>query len=280
MFRMLALLLCVLTVHPLHAGGPWPAGTGHGYLKLGQRLISARYFFNLDGDVIPITTTRVWTSSLYAEYGLSERLTLKAYAPFFFRTTLNEVRYLQSGRIEPGDALSSFGDSDLGVSYALIKDKLFVLGTTVMLGLPLGNPGGGETGLLQSGDGEFNQLVKLEAGYSFYPKPVFINGSLGFNHRTRGFSEEFHAGFDAGIMLKDRVTLIFKSYLVRSFRNGSAPAAGTGLFSNNIQYLSFGPEVNVRLGKHLGLSGGVYGAQAATNVLAAPSFDLGVFAKF
>jgi protein XagA len=278
--RIFLIISLFLLTSPLYAGGPWPAGKGHGYLKLSQRAIVANSFFNLNGEIIPITTTGLFTTSVYGEYGLSDRFTLRANVPVFFRATLNEVRYEPSGRVEPGDQLNSLGDIDLGFSYAIIRNKPFVLGVTVQAGIPTGNPAGGETGLLQSGDGEFNQLVKIDAGYSFYPKPFYISGSAGINNRTRGFSEEAHVQIEAGATFAKKFLLILKTSTVRSFKNGDAPLAMTGIFSNNTQYLSFGPEFNYLPRPNIGISAGVYGAAAAANILAAPSLDLGFFLKW
>ncbi|MDX1907560.1 MAG: hypothetical protein SF053_11045 [Bacteroidia bacterium] len=264
----------------VRAGGPWASGKNHGYAKLGQRAIVGRNFFNLSGEIIPITTTGVYITSFYGEYGLTNRLTARAYLPFYFRSTLNEVRYEPSGRVVPGDVLNSVSDVDVSLSYALIQGKPFALGASLQLGLPVGNPGGGATGLLQSGDGEFNQLLRLEAGYSFHPAPVFVHGSAGFNNRTRGFSDDLHFTLEGGITLRERVTLILKSYAVIPLRNGDANLSTTGLFSNNIQYISFGPEVNVRLAGEWGISAAIFGAGAGRNVLAAPSLESGVYVKF
>ncbi len=276
----LAALLVIISTQTTYAGGPWPAGKGHGFLKIGQRGIMASDFFSLNGEVVPITTTGLYVTSVYGEIGLSDRFTLRTNLPVFFRATLNEVRYEPSGHIEPGDQLNSIGDIDLGISYALIRNKPFALGITAQVGIPTGNPEGGRTGLLQSGDSEFNQLVKLEAGYSFYPKPYYISGAVGFNNRTRGFSEEAHFQIEAGATIAKKYLIILKTTTVRSFKNGDAPLSMTGIFSNNTQYLSFGPEFNYLPKPNLGVSAGIYGAALSNNILAAPSIDVGFFFKW
>ncbi|MDP5168778.1 MAG: transporter [Bacteroidia bacterium] len=276
---MLLLLTLSLFTANASAGGPWPAGKDKGFFKLGQRGIVSDRFYNPDGQIIPITTTGVYVTSFYGEYGLSDRWTVKGYVPLLFRSTLNEVRFEQSGRIEPGDQFTGLSDADLGISYALNQNKALALGVTLRLGIPIGETSGGETGLLQSGDGEFNQLLQLDWGYSFWPKKQFVNGSIGFNNRTKGFSDEFHFGLDFGTQIGDKVTAILKTYTVRSFFNGDAPQSNTGIFSNNIQFVSFGPEVSYQLSKNLGLSAGAFFATAATNVLASPSLEAGLFWK-
>ena len=56
--------------------------------------------------------------------------------------------------------------------------------------MPIGNDSGGSQGNLQTGDGEFNQLIQLDAGTGF---PIggtngYANVYVGFNNRTNGFS--------------------------------------------------------------------------------------------
>jgi hypothetical protein len=96
--------IAVLALLPLvtFAGGGWPQPKGKGFFKLGQNAIRSSAFFNPAGEVIDITTTSLYTTSLYGEYGLTGRLTGLFYFPFFVRGTLNEIRYRQSGNVEPG----------------------------------------------------------------------------------------------------------------------------------------------------------------------------------
>ena len=59
-----------------------------------------------------------------------------------------------------------------------------------MLGLPIGDDT--QTNGLLTGDGELNQLLALEAGHSFYPRPIYFTGEMGVNNRMNGYSDEFH----------------------------------------------------------------------------------------
>ena len=64
--------------------------------------------------------------------------------------------------------------------------------------------------------------------------------------------------------------------------NGTAQAAVTGLFSNNVEFLGIGPEVlyYVNSKKTIGVSARIAGAAKGQNVLAAPSMSVGIFAEF
>ncbi len=154
------------------------------FSKLGQNVIRSSYFFNPAGEVID-TTTSLYTTSIYGEYGLTGRLTGIAYFPFFVRGTLNEIQYQQSSNTEPGDAVNAIGDLDVG-SIPFLAGKPFYASFTVLLRLPLGDTGGGRSGILQTGDGEFNQL-RLDVSGSLTAK-IFASAYVGFNNRTRGFS--------------------------------------------------------------------------------------------
>ena len=98
--------------------------------------------------------------------------------------------------------------------------------------------------MLQSGDGEFNQLIRLNADYSFSSAPVYTAAFVGFNNRTEGFSDEFHASLEAGITLKNTVTAALKLDNITSFGNGDTISRQSGLFSNNLEYFAIGGEVN------------------------------------
>jgi len=258
----------------------WNKKKGEGFVKLAQTAIVSDQFFDAEGNTQGITTTGVFITSLYAEYGISDKLTGLAYFPFFFRNTLNEQFLVNSGVTVPGDELNSIGDSFIGASYALKQDGPLVFNVSVILGLPIGETSGGDTQLLQSGDGEFNQLVKFNAGYSFYPLPIYATASIGFNNRTNDFSDEFHLSAEVGYTFKQQLNIALKVYSLTSFENGDADSAQNGLFANNTEYLAIGPEVSFIFKNNLGFSASAQGAFSGQNILASPSYSFGAYYKF
>lgn len=258
-------------------GGGWVAGKGHGYAQIGERVIYAKHFYELDGSVSNITTTGVYITEFYGELGLGSNLELSLHAPLFFRIALNSVRYQTSNRVQPGDQVNSMGDITIGLKYALIKNKPFVLSTSLVLGIPSGVTNGGDTQLLQTGDGEFNQMIRLDAGYSFHP--FYLTADIGFNNRTNGFSDEIRANFEIGMTYKKWIAMI-KAGTVQSLNNGTASETANGLFSNNIEYITFGPALAYMITKKFGVNAGVGFAVAGQNVLADPAYNAGLFLKF
>jgi protein XagA len=256
----------------------WTQKKNEGYFKLSTNVISGSKFYAPNGKIIDIRTSSIFTNSLYAEFGVSNKLTAIAYVPFFVSNTLNQINYRQSGKMEPSDRLNSFGDTDFALKYGWISNKPYVLSTTLLVGLPLGKPSGGNTQILQTGDGEFNQMLRLDYSYSFYPKPFYASVYTAFNNRTKQFSDEFRYGFDIGYT-KKKWTAIVHLNAVNSLFNGGVATAMNGVFSNNIEYISPAIELAYMFQKSFGISTSIAGALNGRNVLAAPSYNGGVFYK-
>jgi len=262
----------------LFAGGGWPQPHHGGYFKLSQNYIRSPYFFGPDGSIVDITTVQLFTTSIYGEYGFTNRLTGILYFPFFVRNTLNETVYNQSGQVVPGDEFQSIGDTDLSVKYALIMNKPVILSATILLGLPLGKSTGGAGQILQTGDGEFNQMIRLDASSSFYPKPAYVSAYVTFNNRTNDFSDEIRFGAEVGLAFKKFIPIL-KLNVVQSLYNGNAEVVQNGIFSNNTEYVSPTVELNYQCTEKLGISGSGGFAFSGKNILASPNWSLGVYLK-
>jgi hypothetical protein len=263
------------------AGGGWVYQKGSGFLKVNEYVIRSDQFFNPEGEIIDITTVSFYSSNIYAEYGFTDRLTGVLYFPFFVRTTLNKTQFRQSGNELPGDEENNIGDIEVGFKYGFAQDKPVVFSAGIYFGIPSGEDVGGEGGILQTGDGEFNQLFKFEASRSFYPIPLYATATIGFNNRTRGFSEEFHFGLEAGYNISPKFLATVKMYGVESFKNGDpGGSAGNGIFSNNTEYLSIRPGLAYTLKENWGISAEVGFATRGERILASPSYELGVFYTF
>ena len=284
MIRKLLVTLCFSFVLVVCTKGQsaWNKEKGSGYLKLDETVIYSDDFYSREGQIVNIRTTGVFITSIYGEYGISDGITGFIYFPFFFRNTRNEVSQQNSGITEPGESINSIGDSNIGLSVGLIQNRSFVSSISLTLGLPIGEASGGNSGLLQTGDGEFNQLLKIHGGYSFSIKnlPFFASASVGFNNRTEGFSDEFHFSFQTGATINQKVIAILKTYNITSLKNGSVGPSQTGIFSNEIEYFAIGPEVSYLLTPEWAITAGVQGAFSGKNVLASPSFSLGLSYSF
>jgi hypothetical protein len=235
--------------------------------------------FDTKGDILPFRTLGNYTTSFYGEYGVTDKFTVFGYVPFFVRNVVNETRGRQTGNtIEPGISNNNFGDTDLGFRYAL-PVKNVAIAANLILGIPTGDAK--QEDALFTGDGEFNQLLKIGVGVG--GKRMWVQSALGFNNRTKGFSDEFRYDFEVGAKLfNNRLLAILKINGIESLNNGTIEAATTGLFSNNVEFLSVGPEMlyYANSKKTIGISARIAGALKGQNILAAPSYSMGIFADF
>ncbi len=278
MKKILTIIFALSAFASSYAGGGWPQPKRGGYFKLGQNMILSSRFYGPAGDLVDITSIGLYTTSVYGEYGFTDRITGIAYIPFFVRSTLNEVKFRQSGTVVAGDQFSSIGDVEVGVKYGLITGRPIVVAGSLMLGLPLGSTGGGESQILQTGDGEFNQMVRIDASHSFHPKPLFVSAYAAFNNRTRNFSDEVRFGLEFGGTFKKFIPIL-KLNVVQSLENGGTSVVQNGVFSNNTEYVSPSLEINYQLNDKFGISGSGAFAFSGQNILAAPNWGLGVYLK-
>lgn len=263
------------------AGGGWPQPKNKGFFKIGQYVLVSDQYFAPSGDILDIATAGIYITSLYGEYGLTDRLTAVAYVPFFTRATLNEqVSGLTGNVLEEGDEVNSFGDTDLGLKYGLITNKPIVVSATLTFGLPLGNSSGGNTGVLQTGDGEFNQMISIDASRSFAKGKYYVSAMLGFNNRSKNFSDELRYGLEVGYTFGPKLFAALKLTGIKSLRNGSDfEAPSNGIFSNNLEYLALTPEVSYSFNEKFGISGAIGTAFSGRRILARPAYSLGFFMK-
>ncbi|HQU58857.1 MAG: hypothetical protein KDD02_11460 [Phaeodactylibacter sp.] len=282
--NILLLPLLLFFAQPLLAGGGWPQPKGRGYFKLSQWWVVSDQHFTDVGKIDPNVTNGIFNTSLYAEYGFTDRLTGVLYFPFFSRAYFNNTVSGATGEvITPGEAINSLGDTDVGIKFGLTQNHPLAISATLTFGLPLGNDSGGSAGNLQTGDGEFNQMIQLDAGRGFRigKHNAYANAYLGFNNRTNDFSDELRFGVEGGItVLQERLTLIARLYGVKSMYNGKLPSemiTSTSIFANNTEYLSFSPEIAYNITDKWGVAASAGGAFYGRLIAARPSYSVGVY---
>jgi protein XagA len=232
----LSFLLIISMTPSVLMAQAWTKSKGEGFYKLDYSSIQASDLFDSKGKVVPFNRTiGNATTSFYGEYGISNKVTAIAYIPFFVSDKLG-ARTIPTA--SPSSSNNGFGDVDLGLRIAL-PVKAFAVSANIFLGLPTGISK--QANDLVTGDGEFNQMLKIAMGTG--KKKWWTQGALGFNNRNKGYSDEFRYDFEFGYkFLNDRLLAIFKINGVESLNNGTVAPTKTGLYSNNVVYLGVGPE--------------------------------------
>lgn len=264
-----------------HAGGPWPQMKGKGYFKLSEWWVVFDQHRTDNGRIDPNTTMGLFNTTLYGEYGLGGGFTAIVNAPLFSRTYSNNVvSRITNEVISPGEVLNSVGDFDLSLKYSL-KAGDIPISATLLLGFPSGTAQAGTLGNLQTGDNEFNQMLRFDAGFS---RPgnlgLYATAYSGFNNRTNNFSDEIRAGVEVGFaLLGQKVWIATRLDVVESLKNGATAETITSssVFANNTEFASIGLEANFYITEKLGVSAGVAGAFRGEIIAAAPSYSVGVF---
>jgi protein XagA len=275
-FQYLIALFCSILLTPsVSQAQAWTKSKGMGFYKLDFSSIQATDVFDTKGIITPSRSIGTSVTSFYGEHGLTDKITAIAYIPFLVNNTLGA----QTGTVAlPSVKNNKFGDVDLAFRFALPVKKI-AMSATILLGLPTGDAK--QVNALYSGDGEFNQMLKIAAGMG--GKRWWGQSAVGFNNRTKGFSDEFRYDLELGYkFFEGRFLTILKINGVESFNNGTVKAAPTGLYSNNVEYGGIGPEflyyANAK--KTVGVSLHIAGAFKGQNILAAPSLSGGVFMEF
>lgn len=265
------------------AGGGWPQKKKKGYFKLSQWWVISNQHYTSTGGIDPNGTRAIFNTSIYGEYGITDRLTGILYFPFFSRTLVNERVGANSGMlIKQGDAINSLGDTDISLKYGLITEGPIVMSVSATFGLPLGNDSGGFDGTLQTGDGEFNQMLSVDISGSIkvggaYP---YWSVNTGYNNRTGHFSDEFRYSAEVGITVKKWIA-IARLTGTKSMNNGDNAFNnfGTSVFANNSEFVSISPELGYYITDKLGVTANYATAFYGKNIFANPSYSVGVFLK-
>lgn len=280
MKKVLSIILLLSSFHAF-AGGGWTKSKGKGYFKLSQWWIVADQHFTDTGDIDPNITNALYNTNLYGEYGITDAFDVMIYLPFFSRAVINESR-TSSGVVQlEGDAINSIGDTDIGIKYGIIRNKKVVLSSYVWLGIPLGEEQGGVNGNLQTGDGEFNQRIGMDASTSWNSKGKWSwYATLGasYNFRSNDFSDQYRFDGEVGAVVDKKWILNYKLISLNSTFNGDKVSSeGGGLFVNDVEYLSFVMEAGYLFNDKIGVSATAEGAFFAKLIYASPGFSVGVF---
>ena len=275
-------ILIVLFALNLNAG-PWPQNKGEGYFKFGEYWIIADQHYTDTGEIDPNVTVGFFSTNIYAEYGLTSNLTGIVYFPFFVRTYFNNTVSGTTGEVLiPGDAINSIGDAEIGLSYGLFRKGSLSVSLAAIFGIPLGQETGGSLNNLQTGDGEFNQMLRLDAGssYTLGNHNGWISASFGYNNRTGGFSDEIVTSLQVGLQLGGgNFTPSIRVESRQSRFNGDPDLAlnFTSIFSNNTEFVAITPELAFNIKDNFGIAASIGFTASGNIILARPAYSIGVY---
>ena len=217
------------------------------------------------------------SSQTPSRFRLALFLFLIGYLPFR-RLVLNKQVGRPSGFVYfGGDDVTGIADAEIGLRGLLLKSGAHVVSAGLILGLPLGDDD--HFNGLVTGDGEFNQRLTLQWGYSLHP--AYLAADLGIDNHTDGFADEWVYSAEVGYSFRPELMLILRTRGSESRKNGDDSISGGmgGLYANNKRYLSYGPELVYSVDTRMGLSLSALRSARTRNALVAPAFSLSLFYK-
>jgi hypothetical protein len=269
-----AMLLCVSG--SLIAQGPWLRQPKGGYVQLGANVIGPygqifagnANFLDLNRDI----TDR--TFNIYAEYGISKKLTLIANIPL---KSLKAAETLKtdsdfSNNVLPAGNVLGIGNYGLTAKFGLIKNKLAGM---IKIEAPV----------------EIDAISGLNTGYdaiSITPS-LSIGGSMGwvygylntgYAYRNNNYNSDLVMNGEIGFrMAKKRFFLIGVLDIRQNLTEGivTNSALQTGLYTANQEFVSVGIKGLFKFDDHFGAVLYFFGAPSGQNVAASPSIGGSVF---
>jgi hypothetical protein len=277
--------LIMMLYSQLQAQGPWASGKGHGFAQLSFSTINYSDIYNRAGDVTPVSRNNSDnTIQLYAETGLSKRLTAKLVVPI---TIAGYSKNLLTPAAGPAKASNTgLGNITGGIKYTQ-QFKHWLIAPGLDISLPAGKP---KSNLgLRNGYENVTLLPNVSAGISGKKWYSYLRLSYGIT--TNGYNDYTGINAEGGYKVIPSLWLSLVADL--RLTTSAAGAFGkaeriaypnynfTNFYVDDQEYIGIGLKAAFQFPKSkTGISAGVYGAAGGRNVAAAPSVNAGFFYKF
>ncbi|MBL7872057.1 MAG: hypothetical protein JNM78_10625 [Cyclobacteriaceae bacterium] len=272
---LLCLSLSTLTV----AQSGWTRKKNTYFIKTAVNLFSSDNYFTPGGEKLKTNRFRQQALALYAEYGITNRLTTIVHFPI-----------LKLNSFENTNTVAGIGDLKVEVKYALFKKNI-----PITLSVAPEFPTGSKNNYAQSkennfdqinvptGDGEFNVWTTLAGSASFYPVPAYLSLSTQYNYRTKykafSFRDQVKFNLEFGYKLFDKVW--FNGTLSAQTSVGEPAGATDFIRGEGTEFTAFGVGAAYEFIKGWSFSAQTWGYSDLIfdrkNLYSAPTFSIGVF---
>ena len=276
--RLVLLMICFSVT----TQSQWLQKKNEAYVKVGVWYVEADEHYTSTGKKDPNATRGFFNTHLYVKYGLNDKISLIAYVPFFARNYQNRLVSMHTGEtLAEGESENSLEDINIGAEVFLGSLNQWSFSTSLTLGLPTGEDAGGSDQSYQTGDGEFNQLLRLHSGvsYAIGSQRFYSKISAGFNNRTEGFSDEWSIKTEIGTgLLSKKLWVIGRLGTLQSLHNGSLNATNSegSIFANNVEYTNIGSELIYKVSDKISLSASYTSTLSGKIIYTAPAWSGGI----
>lgn len=245
----LGLLLTVGIVTDGRAGGGWPRPKKTFYGKISVSSFRSNRYYSLLGTLNDQGAEFRQTSvNLYAEYGLTNRLTVILNMPL-----------IRANRFANTGTTTGIGDAMVELKYALPIKKIPVA-ISVAPSFPTGKSRAlvanrdiaGNFINLPIGDGEFNVWTRAYASSSL-GNNSYVSVDAGYNFRTQGFTNQYTIGGEVGYHFAHR---LWVNTTLRQFATAGTPNPNKGSFvyGEGLTYVGYSVGAAFSVTKQLSLT--------------------------
>lgn len=287
MIRSFTLVLLFISIfQSAFAGGPWPRKKNSGYAQLGFTYVGYNKLFNHEGKVVDLRRNVTdFTSQVYIDFGLTDRLTMVANLPFKYVATSSAIASADTSYFRdtvPSGNLFGLNNVMLGFKYNIINKRvLFSAGLNAEANVAKYD----SLTTLRTGPSTFVIHPYLSTGTTFYQGKFYTQLDAGYRVRLKDYSDEVDFNFELGFSWNQKTYFIANvagRFTVGegSLNNNVTPLSPNGrdlhtsLYPNNQQYVGYGLKFIQKI-KKVHLNAAVYFGTGQM-VAAAPSYNLGV----
>lgn len=272
----LVLLITIGGPVQTRAGGGWVKKKRSFYGKVSVSSFRSNKYYSLLGNLNDQGAQFRQTSvDLYAEYGLTNRLTLILNAPVF-----RANRFVNTG------TASGFGDTMVELKYGLLTKKIPVaisISPTFPTGksrvLVANNDRPGNLINLPTGDGELNIWTRGYASSSLGTN-TYVSVDVGYNFRTQGFTNQYTFAGEIGHRFGKKLWL---NSTLRQFATAGTPNPNKGSFvyGEGLEYVSYSFGAACALSRQISLTADYQNMLGRRqNVYSGPMVGLGLSVQF
>jgi len=286
--KYIALLLFLLfSLLESKSQSPWLAAEKGYFIQLSYTTIPEYNSLFNSNDALFQTSRYIQdkTIQLYGEFGLFKNISLAASIPFKVLKSdkLNPDFGEPLNVIPPAASVNALGNIQFSLKYKLL-DKKWVAAAQIRFELPASFSNSLESGLIPGYDAfSITPILSIGRGWNKFYTYYWLSTIF----RTNNYSDYLNTGIEGGWKPFKGFWFIAYSELLHSFKNGSKslppPEKQFGLYSNNLEYFSFGLkllyEIDLKSSKKLGFIAHAAGSFSGFAVAHAPLLSLGVYLK-
>ena len=205
--------------------GAWSMNQGGVYAKYSVNHYYTNYTFTEGGGIERLPSGTTFTdnnTTLYLEYGITNRLTISGSVPYkWLRSTYNRQVTVggQTKTQHVETHWNGFGDMELGLKYCFLTEPVVSSMQFLYKNAWLYN----SNERIPPGNHQDDYELRLLFGKSLWPFPGYCGAEFGYRWRSQAPSDEYHYLFEFGVNATEKLSFRLKLDGTKSVQNADLP---------------------------------------------------------